>query len=44
MQFKNVDYWNMKGMICIVQIPYFPVIQKIDKIQATKVVKEWSMQ
>ena len=28
MEFKNVDYWNMKGMISIPQISYFPVMQK----------------
>ena len=27
-EFKNVDYLNIKGMIDILQIPYFPAIQK----------------
>ena len=26
MEFKNVDYRNIKGMIGIPKIPYFPVI------------------
>ena len=27
MEFKNVDYWILKGMICIPEIPHFPAIQ-----------------
>ena len=28
MEFKNVGYWNVKGMIGILQIPYLPEMQK----------------
>ena len=28
MEFKNVDYYNIKGMIGKPQIPHFPAIQK----------------
>ena len=27
MELKNVDYWNIKGMVCIPEIPHFPAIQ-----------------
>ena len=28
MEFRNVDYWNIKEVIGIPQIPYFPPMQK----------------